>query len=116
MADMRSPAAGKYTLQGGQIMGNHSVVCGATEKGTLTPVICKFFVDEEAYRREVKFFDNMRSGNFVPGGQIGNRNSSRGCSYSLDTAADILGPIPVLTVIRTYRSARKVAADLICLQ
>ena len=52
-------------------MGNHSVVCGATEKGTLTPVICKFFVDEEAYRREVKFFDNMRSGNFVPGGQMG---------------------------------------------
>ncbi len=71
IADMRSPAAGKYTLQGGQIMGNHSVVCGATEKGTLTPVICKFFVDEEAYRREVKFFDNMRSGNFVPGGQMG---------------------------------------------
>ena len=96
-------------------MGNHSVVCGATEKGTLTPVICKFFVDEEAYRREVKFFDNMRSGNFVPGGQVRQCKSSRGRSCSLDTAALYLGPT---SSAHCYRGdtvpLQKLAVDPIC--
>ena len=47
--------------------GSNSFVFSAKRRGSNTPVVCKFFSDQDSYRREMKFFERVHTGNFVPG-------------------------------------------------
>ncbi|KAL0035895.1 hypothetical protein WJX77_006910 [Trebouxia sp. C0004] len=58
--------AGKYVLETGQMSGSHSFVFSAKRRGSNTPVVCKFFSDQDSYRREMKFFERVHTGDFVP--------------------------------------------------
>ncbi len=45
--------------------GSNSFVFSAKRRGSNTPVVCKFFSDQDSYRREMKFFERVHTGNFV---------------------------------------------------
>lgn len=60
-------AAGKYVLETGQMSGSNTFVFSAKRRGSNTPVVCKFFSDQESFRREMKFFERVHTGDFVPG-------------------------------------------------
>ena len=47
--------------------GSNTFVFSAKRRGSNTPVVCKFFSDQESYRREMKFFERVHTGDFVPG-------------------------------------------------
>lgn len=47
--------------------GSNSFVFSAKRRGSNTPVVCKFFSDQDSYRREMKFFERVHTGDFVPG-------------------------------------------------
>ncbi len=47
--------------------GSNSFVFSAKRRGSNTPVVCKFFADQEGFRREMKFFERVHTGDFVPG-------------------------------------------------
>lgn len=47
--------------------GNNTFVFSAKRRGVNTPVVCKFFADEDGFRREMKFFERVHTGDFVPG-------------------------------------------------
>lgn len=47
--------------------GNNTFVFSAKRRGNNTPVVCKFFADEDGFRREMKFFERVHTGDFVPG-------------------------------------------------
>ncbi|KAL0020940.1 hypothetical protein WJX79_002678 [Trebouxia sp. C0005] len=69
IADMVSKGeafAGKYVLETGQMSGSNSFVFSAKRRGSNTPVVCKFFSDQDSYRREMKFFERVHTGDFVP--------------------------------------------------
>ena len=59
--------AGKYVLENGHMSGNNTFVFSAKRRGNNTPVVCKFFADEDGFRREMKFFERVHTGDFVPG-------------------------------------------------
>ncbi|KAK9805233.1 hypothetical protein WJX72_007772 [[Myrmecia] bisecta] len=59
--------AGKYTLEDGCIRGQRSVVCSARRKrGGGLPVLCRFYVAEADFRRDIKFLENLPEGEGVP--------------------------------------------------
>lgn len=60
-------ASGKYVLETGQMSGSNTFVFSAKRRGSSTPVVCKFFSDQESFRREMKFFERVHTGDFVPG-------------------------------------------------
>ena len=60
-------AAGKYVLETGHMSGNNTFVFSAKRRGNNTPVVCKFFADEDGFRREMKFYERVHTGDFVPG-------------------------------------------------
>ena len=47
--------------------GSNSFVFSAKRRGSNTPVVCKFFADQESFRREMKFFERVHTGDYVPG-------------------------------------------------
>ena len=47
--------------------GSNSFVFAAKRRGSNTPVVCKFFAAQESFRREMKFFERVHTGDFVPG-------------------------------------------------
>lgn len=59
--------SGKYVLETGQMSGSNTFVFSAKRRGSSTPVVCKFFSDQESFRREMKFFERVHTGDFVPG-------------------------------------------------
>ena len=59
--------AGKYVLETGHMSGNNTFVFSAKRRGNNTPVVCKFFADEGGFRREMKFYERVHTGDFVPG-------------------------------------------------
>lgn len=58
--------AGKYVLENGQMSGSNSFVFSAKRRGSNTPVVCKFFAEQDSFRREMKFFEHIHTGDFVP--------------------------------------------------
>ena len=54
-------------LETGQMSGSNTFVFSAKRRGSNTPVVCKFFSDQESFRREMKFFERVHTGDFVPG-------------------------------------------------
>ena len=60
-------SAGKYVLETGHMSGSNSFVFSAKRRGSNTPVVCKFFADQDSFKREMKFFERVHTGDFVPG-------------------------------------------------
>ena len=79
---------GKYVLETGHMSGSNSFVFSAKRRGSNTPVVCKFFSDQESFRREMKFFERVHTGDFVPGGVLPPRpyvpHECPSCSCSID--------------------------------
>jgi hypothetical protein len=59
--------AGKYILESGRIVGQHSIVCPARKKLGDEPVMVKFFVNADDYYQELRFFEQSALSEFTPG-------------------------------------------------
>ena len=68
--------------------GNNTFVFSAKRRGSNTPVVCKFFSDQESFRREMKFFERVHTGDFVPG-QRSMLVTPHGCILSTDYTVDL---------------------------
>ncbi len=62
--------------------GSNSFVFSAKRRGSNTPVVCKFFSDQDSYRREMKFFERVHTGDFVPGDTPTSHHSTTPATYA----------------------------------
>ena len=77
--------------------GSNSFVFSAKRRGSNTPVVCKFFAEQDSFRREMKFFERIHTGDFVPGESFMHITHARSPSPAVCRATDPQAVHSVLT-------------------